>query len=1040
MDDMDGMGGTMALDEVDLFGDPVMDSALAGLPSRPLPSKALLQRLDEMRTRGCCQTIAWSRQGTIASISKDAMSIDLRFIRCNPDTAEWELSEPSSWSPPSPPAPNPPTTISLASTSAPFVHLAWSPTVVPELAVLDAMGRLTLLSFSISSNQPYTTRRWEADAADDLHAVVGCYWLPPGMAPNKQAEYKYEYQAYPASGPWHPNLSKSALLCVTTNGALRLFYTQNSSRLEETALELESVTSSDELITHASICSDRNTLLIALATASKQLRIVRVNIQWGLPQVDKQVPPQSLTLAPSLRESHVAVTSWSHHGPSEIDFGVSVSQLSHIEILPSAQISPGPSQPMAPPLVLTVRSYIPQDTSAYHQESQSIIDRWEIVSDQPQSLHPAFEQLGSKNGTTSTPPTMTRLRKLEPIILPKVVVNLTTAQFGRVLCFAFSDGTVQYRNRLTMEEIYNEPDTESIMHPLQVGFRYTNDTPCLQVAFSPTNCSFVQLCEDLTVKWNRLHYQTDDPTASLQSADQKPIRVALALALSGTALSQGFCDILAMARPFSQTPDFASAWVREIVNMLKVAVDYSENAHHEQLAKNTPLQQCLGIISHLSFRGDFKPRSRGGRFAMLALGVRSAFVVITVAINTPMNMKEKVILMDDPDVVDAVTGCARWGLSLLAWLTDSLFQLLEDPELTAMLSGPKRFPELAKYLESKNDVALQLLLCSSTRGLLSALCRRLQQVENLSNRTAQYYETRMQLQQQQQQQQQDSAGGAAASARPPPALSHAYQRMERAISSALIKVSSFDRILSELSADIQVAYRKTLSGLVAANVKPQAASNLTEQQQKQHNEQFIRNARAHCELDMLLGHNPPPSFREVLVKLFSVTLPAFRSQTDRSKLYFASYDLLDVENNPIALAKRKAAGKYVDIFKRVELTVGPRTAKQTAGGSAGPEDGSSGHALLAQGDKSIMANGEESAAATSGNGNGEDNGMASYRAALMGTWTGMGNNNGPQWRRCVRCAAVVGDLFTAKPGYNFVLSQQRKCVCGGNWGTVPRGT
>lgn len=134
---------------------------------------------------------------------------------------------------------------------------------------------------------------------------------------------------------------------------------------------------------------------------------------------------------------------------------------------------------------------------------------------------------------------MTRLRKLEPIILPKVVVNLTTAQFGRVLCFAFSDGTVQYRNRLTMEEIYNEPDTESIMHPLQVGFRYTNDTPCeqpsvlciritavwclvnllpgLQVAFSPTNCSFVQLCEDLTVKWNRLHYQTDDPTASLQS-------------------------------------------------------------------------------------------------------------------------------------------------------------------------------------------------------------------------------------------------------------------------------------------------------------------------------------------------------------------------------------------------------------------------------------------------------------------------------------------------------------------------------------------
>ncbi|KAL2171863.1 hypothetical protein VTG60DRAFT_1250 [Thermothelomyces hinnuleus] len=222
MDGMDGMGGAMALDEVDLFGDPVMDSALAGLPSRPLPSKALLQRLDEMRTRGCCQSIAWSRQGTIASISKDGMSIDLRFIRCNPDTTEWELSEPSSWSPPSPPAsapalapaPNPPNPISSASASAPFVHLAWSPTMIPELAALDALGRLTLLTFSISSNQPYHSRRWEADVADDLHAVVGCYWLPPGMPQNKQASFTLSSLPGPCARSDFPSLSLSLSFCL----------------------------------------------------------------------------------------------------------------------------------------------------------------------------------------------------------------------------------------------------------------------------------------------------------------------------------------------------------------------------------------------------------------------------------------------------------------------------------------------------------------------------------------------------------------------------------------------------------------------------------------------------------------------------------------------------------------------------------------------------------------------------------------------------------------------------------------------------------
>lgn len=73
---------------------------------------------------------------------------------------------------------------------------------------------------------------------------------------------------------------------------------------------------------------------------------------------------------------------------------------------------------------------------------------------------------------------MTRLRKLDPVILPKAVVTVATTQFGRVLCFAFSDGTVQYRDRFTMNELYGELNTDAIMHPLQAGFQYLNDTPC----------------------------------------------------------------------------------------------------------------------------------------------------------------------------------------------------------------------------------------------------------------------------------------------------------------------------------------------------------------------------------------------------------------------------------------------------------------------------------------------------------------------------------------------------------------------------------
>lgn len=41
------------------------------------------------------------------------------------------------------------------------------------------------------------------------------------------------------------------------NGMLKMFWSQNTNRMEETSLELESVNSTDELVTHAALASDR---------------------------------------------------------------------------------------------------------------------------------------------------------------------------------------------------------------------------------------------------------------------------------------------------------------------------------------------------------------------------------------------------------------------------------------------------------------------------------------------------------------------------------------------------------------------------------------------------------------------------------------------------------------------------------------------------------------------------------------------------------------------------------------------------------------
>lgn len=171
----------------------------------------------------------------------------------------------------------------------PIVHLAWSPAINPELAVIDAYGRVCLLLFNNSLNKAsFITRKWDADTPDDLLSVVGCYWLPLFIPPTRQVscsskpntaplrdpdqtqfnvtygpavrengKYQFNSSIIHASGPFHPNPSKSALVCVTANGLLKLFYAQNSNQLLETQLEMESITSSDDLITHAAIYPDR---------------------------------------------------------------------------------------------------------------------------------------------------------------------------------------------------------------------------------------------------------------------------------------------------------------------------------------------------------------------------------------------------------------------------------------------------------------------------------------------------------------------------------------------------------------------------------------------------------------------------------------------------------------------------------------------------------------------------------------------------------------------------------------------------------------
>ena len=149
---------------------------------------------------------------------------------------------------------------------------------------------------------------------------------------------------------------------------------------------------------------------MALATTSKQLHVTRVAIQWGPSQSDKQMPPGSVPLNPVMKERHLAATSWLQNDAAESPLDASMTHLTHLEIIPSTLDTQ--HQAWAPPIILAVRSYVapsdaPPEATAPYPEAQSIIDRWEIIYEQPQSLHSAFEQLGSRrNSIGASAPTV----------------------------------------------------------------------------------------------------------------------------------------------------------------------------------------------------------------------------------------------------------------------------------------------------------------------------------------------------------------------------------------------------------------------------------------------------------------------------------------------------------------------------------------------------------------------------------------------------------------------------------------------------------
>lgn len=260
-------------------------------------------------------------------------------------------------------------------------------------------------------------------------------------------------------------------------------------------------------------------MFVALATSSKQLQVVQLSLNWGLPPPEsmKGIPPGNITLNPTLKDRHVAISSWLPGGNSDSHLDSAMKELMHIEMLPTYLDQP--SKNTFPPIILTVRCHVPPAAGPYGgqppQEVQSIIDRWEIVFDQAQPLHSAFEQLGSRRNSAGsappvrdpnlipeqgsankTPQNTPRLKRLDPIIVNKVIMSVDVIRMGTIVAFTHSDGTMEYRDRMTMNVTWNSVNLDRIQSIHEAGFTQGGEPSCESRVLPsgrgrPAGCSYL---------------------------------------------------------------------------------------------------------------------------------------------------------------------------------------------------------------------------------------------------------------------------------------------------------------------------------------------------------------------------------------------------------------------------------------------------------------------------------------------------------------------------------------------------------------------
>lgn len=228
-----------------------------------------------------------------------------------------------------------------------------------------------------------------------------------------------------------------------------------------TSTFLESTRSSDELISHAALGEEGADLLAVTFDNSSRLRLYRITIDWNATQHSRG-PGQTYTLvSPTLEVHHLTAST---NAKAQHTHG---AKLTHLGLIPSVPEAVQYQSTLPTIVAVYTQTSFPTDTSQ-SQGSFSILAQWRIESCMP-TLHASFKKLTGLD-SKAVHNSVTLMRRSPDLITNKVILSIRSQMFDTILAFAASDGSVEMRDRFSMDIIGPFGDTNTASNLPSSGF------------------------------------------------------------------------------------------------------------------------------------------------------------------------------------------------------------------------------------------------------------------------------------------------------------------------------------------------------------------------------------------------------------------------------------------------------------------------------------------------------------------------------------------------------------------------------------------